>query len=128
VLVVLASRPGELVTREELRQAIWGNDTVVDFEHGLNTCIRLIRTALGEKADSAEIIETVPRLGYRFKIVPEPGRVTHHRLRWAVAAGLAALAVAVDGATYGRASAAGGAAFCHQRDAARHCHAGGGTG
>jgi DNA-binding winged helix-turn-helix (wHTH) protein/tetratricopeptide (TPR) repeat protein len=65
-LVLLASRPGELVTRDELRQAIWGTATV-DFEHGLNTCIRQIRTALGDDADAPAIIETVPRLGYRFK-------------------------------------------------------------
>jgi adenylate cyclase len=96
VLALLASRAGELVTREELHQAVWGNDTVVDFEHGLNTCIRLIRTALGEKADSAEIIETVPRLGYRFKILPKRRRGGHRRLRWALAAGLAALAIAAS--------------------------------
>ena len=66
-LTLLASRPNELVTREELRQAIWGPDLVVDFEHGLNTCIRQIRTALGEPGASESIIETVPRLGYRFK-------------------------------------------------------------
>src|SRR6202521_70596 len=65
-LTFLASRPDMLVTREELRQAIWG-DTVVDFEHGLNTCIRQIRTALGDDGESPQIIETVPRLGYRFK-------------------------------------------------------------
>jgi hypothetical protein len=66
-LTFLANRPNELVSREELRQAIWGNDVVVDFEHGLNTCIRQIRTALGEANASESIIETVPRLGYRFK-------------------------------------------------------------
>src|SRR5258708_1609622 len=71
-LVFLASRPGELVTREALRQAIWGSDTVVDFDHGLNTCIRQIRTALGDHADAPWIIETVPRLGYRFKPTIEP--------------------------------------------------------
>src|SRR5437899_7238526 len=79
VLALLASRPGELITREELQRSVWGDDTVVDFDHGLNTCIRLIRAALGEKADSAEIIETVPRLGYRFKILPERRRDDHHR-------------------------------------------------
>jgi DNA-binding winged helix-turn-helix (wHTH) protein len=66
-LVFLASRPQQLVTREELRHAVWGNEVTVDFEHGLNTCIRQIRVALGEDAEQARIIETVPRLGYRFK-------------------------------------------------------------
>jgi TolB-like protein/DNA-binding winged helix-turn-helix (wHTH) protein/Tfp pilus assembly protein PilF len=66
VLTMLASRPGELVTREVLYRAIWGDETVVDFERGLNTCMRQIRTALGEEAGSPQFIETAPRLGYRF--------------------------------------------------------------
>jgi TolB-like protein/DNA-binding winged helix-turn-helix (wHTH) protein len=66
VLTMLASRSGQLVTREELRRAIWGDQTVVDFEHGLNTCMRQIRSALGEKAGNPLFIGTVPRLGYRF--------------------------------------------------------------
>src|SRR5215471_11264240 len=65
-LTMLASRPGQLVRREELYRAIWGDEAVVDFERGLNTCLRQIRTALGEEAGSAQFIETVPRLGYRF--------------------------------------------------------------
>jgi TolB-like protein/DNA-binding winged helix-turn-helix (wHTH) protein/Tfp pilus assembly protein PilF len=65
VLIMLASRPGQLVRREELYRAIWGDETV-DFERGLNTCMRQIRTALGEEAGSPQLIETVPRLGYRF--------------------------------------------------------------
>ena len=65
VLAMLASRPGQLVRREELYRAIWGDETV-DFERGLNTCLRQIRTALGEEAGSPQFIETVPRLGYRF--------------------------------------------------------------
>jgi TolB-like protein/DNA-binding winged helix-turn-helix (wHTH) protein/Tfp pilus assembly protein PilF len=66
VLTMLARRPGQLVTREELYRAIWGDETVVDFERGLNTCMRQIRTTLGEEAGSPQFIETVPRLGYRF--------------------------------------------------------------
>jgi DNA-binding winged helix-turn-helix (wHTH) protein len=66
-LVFLASRPQQLVTREELQHAVWGHEVTVEFEHGLNTCIRQIRVALGEDAERARIIETVPRLGYRFK-------------------------------------------------------------
>src|SRR5262249_6376013 len=90
----LADRSGELVTREELRLAVWGDETVVDFEHGLNTCIRQIRTALGEDAVSARIIETVPRLGYRFKAPVE--RVSATSLKARVPA--AVLAVVTVGA------------------------------
>lgn len=72
VLLHLVQSPGALVTREALRQAIWGSDTVVDFEHGLNTCIRSIRAALGDEAEHPRFIETVPRLGYRFKAAVEP--------------------------------------------------------
>src|SRR5215470_8278607 len=66
VLAFLASHPGELVTRDELRQQIWQTDTFVDFEHGLNFCIKQIRTALGDNAQSPLYIETLPRRGYRF--------------------------------------------------------------
>jgi DNA-binding winged helix-turn-helix (wHTH) protein len=67
VLLLLVSRAGGLVRREELRQAVWGDDVTVDFEHGVNTCMRQVRAALGEDADNARIIETVPRVGYRLK-------------------------------------------------------------
>ena len=66
VLVLLAERAGELVTREELRQRVWGSDTYVDFEQGLNFSIRQIRTALGDDPNHPQFIETVPRRGYRF--------------------------------------------------------------
>ena len=52
VLVLLASNPGELVTREEIQQAIWEGVTFVDFEHGLNFCIKQIRAALGDNAQA----------------------------------------------------------------------------
>ncbi|HEU5319770.1 MAG TPA: winged helix-turn-helix domain-containing protein, partial [Methylomirabilota bacterium] len=52
VLALLAGRAGELVTREELRQQIWGGDTYVDFDQGLNFCIKQIRAALGDHADT----------------------------------------------------------------------------
>jgi len=74
VLVLLASRPQELVTRDELREAIWNDGTVVDFEHGLNTCISQIRRALGDDGHASKILETVPKLGYRFKAEVEPVR------------------------------------------------------
>src|SRR5205814_680928 len=66
VLVLLASRAGDLVTREEIQQEVWAAETFVDFEHGLNFCIKQIRTALGDNAQSPVFIETVPRRGYRF--------------------------------------------------------------
>jgi TolB-like protein/DNA-binding winged helix-turn-helix (wHTH) protein/Flp pilus assembly protein TadD len=66
VLVVLLSRPGELVTRDELRAQLWSADTFVDFEHGLNKAINKIREALGDSAESPRFVETVPRRGYRF--------------------------------------------------------------
>ncbi len=66
VLILLASRAGELVTRDELKQKIWGQDTFGDFEHGLNLCIRLIRGALNDDADTPRYVETLPRQGYRF--------------------------------------------------------------
>ena len=66
VLALLAARAGELVTREELRQQIWGGDTYVDFDQGLNFCIKQIRAALGDHADTPCYVETLPRRGYRF--------------------------------------------------------------
>jgi len=66
VLSALASRPGELVTREELKHQIWNGTTFVDFEQGLNFCVRQIRMALDDDAESPKFIETVPRRGYRF--------------------------------------------------------------
>ena len=65
VLAMLASLPGQLVTREQLREQIWG-DQFVDFEHGLNLCIGEIRAALNDAAESPRYIETLPKRGYRF--------------------------------------------------------------
>ena len=67
-LSLLVNRRGQIVTREELRQHLWASDTFVDFEHGLNFCIRQIRTALGETANTPGYLETIPRLGYRFTL------------------------------------------------------------
>lgn len=66
VLAMLATRPDQLVTREELKEEIWGHETFVDFENGLNLCIRQIRAALNDDADTPRYIETLPRRGYRF--------------------------------------------------------------
>ncbi len=72
VLAALVERPGELVTREELRQRVWPKDTFVDFDHALNTAIKKIRAALNDDADAPRYIETVPRRGYRFLAAIEP--------------------------------------------------------
>jgi DNA-binding winged helix-turn-helix (wHTH) protein len=66
VLVLLASRPGEVVTREEIQADVWPAGTFVDFEQSLNFCIRQIRSALGDNALSPRYIETLPRRGYRW--------------------------------------------------------------
>ncbi len=66
VLTLLASRAGRLVTRGEIRSQIWPQDTFVDFEQGLNYCIKRIRVALDDDAKSPRFVETRPRLGYRF--------------------------------------------------------------
>jgi Tol biopolymer transport system component/DNA-binding winged helix-turn-helix (wHTH) protein len=78
VLVELLERPGDLVTREQLRQRLWPNGTFVDFEHGLNAVINRLREALGDSADSPRFIQTVPRRGYRF-IAPVDGALVNAR-------------------------------------------------
>ncbi len=74
VLALLLERPGEAVTREELRQRLWSPDTFVDFDHGLNKSVQKLRDALGDSAESPRFIETIPRVGYRF-IAPVKGDV-----------------------------------------------------
>jgi len=66
LLALLASRSGQVVTREDIQQQIWGDETYVDFEQGMNHCIKQIRNALSDSADSPLYIETIPRRGYRF--------------------------------------------------------------
>jgi DNA-binding winged helix-turn-helix (wHTH) protein/tetratricopeptide (TPR) repeat protein len=66
VLELLARRRGEVVTRVEIRDHVWSGDTFVDFDQGLNFCIRQIREVLGDTADAPRFIETLPRRGYRF--------------------------------------------------------------
>ena len=72
VLTVLLQRPGDVVTREELRSQNWPADTFVDFDNSLNTAINKLRDALGDSADNPRFIETLPRRGYRF-IAPVDG-------------------------------------------------------
>lgn len=66
ILLLLLACPGEVVTREILREQIWGQGTFVDFEHGLNAAMNKLRRALGDSADNPRYIETIPGRGYRF--------------------------------------------------------------
>lgn len=73
ILVLLVSRAGELVTREELAEQVWGAETFVDFEQGLNFAIRQIRAALEDERGHPQFVETVPKKGYRFIAPVENG-------------------------------------------------------
>ena len=66
VLLHLLSRPGDVVTREELRLQLWPADTFVDYDHSLNTAVNKLRDALSDSADNPRFIQTIPRRGYRF--------------------------------------------------------------
>jgi DNA-binding winged helix-turn-helix (wHTH) protein/TolB-like protein len=66
VLAVLLEHACEVVTREQLRQAVWGTETFVDFDRGLNFCIAQIRAALGDSAESPRFVRTIPKQGYQF--------------------------------------------------------------
>jgi DNA-binding winged helix-turn-helix (wHTH) protein/TolB-like protein len=66
VLVYLVQSAGQIVSREDLHKAIWGDETFVDFERGLNVCIAQIRSALGDESTSPRFVRTVPRRGYQF--------------------------------------------------------------
>ena len=83
LLALLATRAGQVVTREEIQQLIWGEETYVDFEQGMNHCVKQIRNVLNDNADTPLYVETLPRRGYRFlapvtsKVIPAPApRVT----------------------------------------------------
>ena len=112
ILALLLERPGDVVTREELRQKLWPADTFGDFDTGLNSAIKKLRDALSDSADEPRYIETLPRRGYRFiaqvenggvpaaAVVeenaspvpsPEPAPAPRKWRRWAVLAGVAAL-------------------------------------
>jgi DNA-binding winged helix-turn-helix (wHTH) protein len=117
-LVVLASRAGELVSRDELRRAIWDGDTFVDFDRGMNYCIRHLRAALGDDARRPRFIQTVPRQGYRFVAAvrdssysvetpdladrPQPSRLRPWVMHGLTAAAAAVLTVLVFGGAASR--------------------------
>src|ERR1035441_9187219 len=99
VLVSLLERPGELVTRDELRKKLWQPDTFVDFDTGLNKAITKIREVLADSAASPRFVETLPKRGYRFiapieKLAPERGaRRTVEQIGAKLAEGAPAIAV-----------------------------------
>src|SRR5579871_4237252 len=66
VLALLLERPGDVITREELRQTLWPADTFVDFDTGLNSAVKKLRDVLADSAEEPRYIETLPRRGYRF--------------------------------------------------------------
>lgn len=66
ILRLMLERPGEVVTRDDLRQRLWPDGTFVDFEHSLNAAIKRLRAALGDEADNPKFVQTLPRRGYRF--------------------------------------------------------------
>ncbi len=113
ILMALLARPGELVTREQLRDEVWSDSTFVDFEHGLNAAVNKLRRALGDAAESPQYIETHTGRGYRFigtlhppEVLPAPvieplpavvlPRRTHPSWRW-VAIVVVCVLIAVSG-------------------------------
>jgi eukaryotic-like serine/threonine-protein kinase len=66
LLLLFAERPGQILPREEIRHCLWGEDTFVDFERGINFCVNQIRATLGDDAERPRYVETLPRRGYRF--------------------------------------------------------------
>jgi len=83
ILRLLLEADGRVVTREQLRSALWTQDTFVDFEHGVNTAVKKLRQALEDSADQPKFVETLPKIGYRFMVPVEwtvdanvPGRAS----------------------------------------------------
>src|SRR5688572_6912476 len=66
ILAMMLERPGDIVTREEIRARLWPDGTTVDFEHSVNAAVKRLRAALGDAAEHPRYVETLPRRGYRF--------------------------------------------------------------
>jgi len=66
VLAILLEKPGEVVTRDDLRNRLWQSDTFVDFDHGLNNAVMRLREVLGDSSENPRFVETIPKRGYRF--------------------------------------------------------------
>jgi len=83
ILLLLLENPGEIVVRGEIRSRLWPNETVVEFDHGINAAVKKLRAALGESAEQPRYIETVARRGYRFlgevKVVEAPSSKPQNR-------------------------------------------------
>ena len=106
ILTLLLEKPGEIVLREEIRELLWPSDTVVEFDHGINSAVQKLRTALSDSAESPRYIETVARRGYRFvgeveknhealetQPAAEPAPAARRKMHWAwLGAGAAVLA------------------------------------
>ena len=71
IFVMLLDRPGDVVTREELRKRLWPNDTIVEFEHSISAAMNRLRQALGDSADNSHYVETLVRRGYRWMVPVE---------------------------------------------------------
>src|SRR5712692_1394988 len=99
ILVLLASRPGQLVTREVLREKIWGSETFVDFEHGLNLCIREVRAALDDDADTPRYVDTLPKRGYRFIATVDGAKQAARPFGWRSVAVVATILLAMVAVT-----------------------------
>jgi DNA-binding winged helix-turn-helix (wHTH) protein/TolB-like protein len=111
VLAALVGRAGTVISRDELRQLIWADGTIVDFERGLNFCIAQLRSALGDSADAPRYIETAPKRGYRF-VAPVTGLEPTPGAAGAAADGFATVPRRVVLASLGAlAAAAAGAAI-----------------
>jgi eukaryotic-like serine/threonine-protein kinase len=136
VLQILLERPGSLVTREELQNRIWPNETYGDFDHAVNVAVGKLRTALGDSADNPCFVETVPRRGYRFvakleqpvveapppaplPLAPAPPEKPRHRLAW-ILAGACLLAILLGVAVWFGRRTAPAQALDFQRLTVRH--------
>ena len=71
ILIMLLERPGDVVSREEIRRKLWPNDTEVDFDHSISAAMNRVRQALGDSADNPHYIETLARRGYRWNVAVE---------------------------------------------------------
>jgi tetratricopeptide (TPR) repeat protein/DNA-binding winged helix-turn-helix (wHTH) protein/TolB-like protein len=100
LLLMLAGRPNRVVTREEIQRELWSQDTFVDFEHGINSCVRQIRRALDDDAETPRFIETIPKKGYRLTAEVSRAEVTDARpsgRRWPLAATAAVIGLLLIG-------------------------------
>src|SRR5438876_361944 len=91
-LRMLIERAGDVVTRRELRERLWPADTFVDFEHSLNSSVRMLRRALGDSSDNPRFVETLARRGYRFIAPVQPTNESEPAIRIEAAEAPVALA------------------------------------